>query len=415
MRDGSGRRRWRDGGWWRDGGLWRGAGSGSRRDWLVAAGVAVLVLLGSRTAPPGRTELDPGGYLLLLVAALTLAFRRRSPRLVLGVVTAGLLAYQVRGYPGVIPAVPVLVALYAAVRAGHRRAALVAVGVVLVGGIGGEVLFRGGGAESSDAVERWILLVGWMLAACTLAEVIRHREAYLAEVERRAADAERTREETARRRADEERLRIARELHDSLTHSISIIKVQAGVAVHLARKRNEPIPDALLAIQQASGEAIRELRATLEVLRGDDERPGTGLDRLEHLVGGARRAGLPVTVRIIGEPRSLPAPVDRAAYRIIQEALTNVARHAGPAQVAVELDYGTESLAVRVDDDGRGSGRPRDTDGNDGNSRDSGVAPGVGLVGMRERVTALGGSLRAGPRDGGGFAVHADLPCGAAS
>ncbi|MGX7672953.1 sensor histidine kinase [Plantactinospora sp. DSM 117369] len=393
MRDGS-RRGW-----------WRGTAT-TQRDWLVAAGVAVLVLLGARTAPPGRVDLDLGGYLLLLLAAATLAFRHRSPRLVLGVATACLLGYQLRGYPGVIPAVPVLFVLYAAVRAGHRRAAFVALGAVLVGGFAGEVALGGGAESPSDVFQRWFLLVGWMVAACTLAEVARHRQAYLEEVEQRAADAERTREETARRRADEERLRIARELHDSLTHSISIIKVQAGVAVHLARKRDEPIPDALLAIQQASGEAIRELRATLEVLRSDDDNPGTGLDRLEHLVGGARRAGLPVTVRITGQPRTLPAPVDRAAYRIIQEALTNVARHAGPATAAIELDYRAESLTVRVDDDGSGNGS-----GNGG----SDAVPGVGLVGMRERVAALGGSLHAGPRDGGGFAVRADLPCGAAA
>ncbi|GAA3749969.1 histidine kinase [Plantactinospora mayteni] len=387
MRDGSGR------GWWRS--TWV-----TWRDWFVAAGVAVLVLLGARTAPPGRLELDPGGYLLLLLGAATLAFRHRAPRLVLGAATAGLLGYQLRGYPGVIPAVPVLFALYAAVRVGHRRSAFVALGVVLVGGFVGEMALGAGDQAPPDVFQRWFLLVGWMVAACTLAEVTRHRQAYLAEVERRATDAERTREETARRRADEERLRIARELHDSLTHSISIIKVQAGVAVHLARKRDEPIPDALLAIQQASGEAIRELRATLEVLRSDDDNRGTGLDRLEYLVGGARRAGMPVTVRVTGEPRTLPAPVDRAAYRIIQEALTNVARHAGPASAAIELDYRAESLTVRVDDDGRGNG-------------ESDAVPGVGLVGMRERVAALGGSLHAGPRDGGGFAVRADLPCGA--
>ncbi|MFY1692194.1 sensor histidine kinase [Plantactinospora sp. WMMB782] len=413
MREGSGRGRWL--GWW------RGAGA-ARRGWLVATGVAVLVLLGARTAPPGRVALDLGGCLLLLAAAAALAFRHRSPRLVLGVTTACLLGYQLQGYPGVIPAVPVLLALYAAVRAGHRRAALVAVGIILAGGFVGEatlgsVLVRGDAAPGfaaeapPDVFQRWFLLVGWMVAAGTLAEVARHRQAYLSEVERRAADAERSRDETARRRADEERLRIARELHDSLTHSISIIKVQAGVAVHLARKRDEPVPDALLAIQQASGEAIRELRTTLEVLRSDEDNPGTGLDRLEQLVGGARRAGLPVTVRVTGEPRALPAPVDRAAYRIIQEALTNVARHAGPAAAVIELDYRADALTVRVDDDGRGS----DDGGGNGDGPGAGVSvvPGVGLVGMRERVTALGGSLHAGPRDGGGFCVRADLPCGA--
>ncbi|MFC6023684.1 sensor histidine kinase [Plantactinospora solaniradicis] len=378
---------------------WRGGS----RDWLVAFGVAVLVLLGAATAQPGRIPLDAAGCLLLVLSATALAVRRRTPRLVLGITTVCLLVYQARGYPGVVPAVPTMFALYATVQAGHRRLAGTAIGAILVGGFTAEVVLSSGGQAAPDAFQRWFLLIGWMVAASVAAEVARQRQAYLEQVEQRAADAERTREETARRRADEERLRIARELHDSLTHSISIIKVQAGVAVHLARKRDEPVPEALLAIQQASGEATRELRATLEVLRSDGDQPGSGLDRLANLVEGARKAGLPVVVKVGGDQRPLPAPVDRAAYRIIQEALTNVTRHAGAATVAVELDYRDDALAVRVDDDGRGTVA-------DGGG--ASVVPGVGLVGMRERVTALGGSLHVGPRDGGGFGVRAELPLG---
>jgi signal transduction histidine kinase len=173
------------------------------------------------------------------------------------------------------------------------------------------------------------------------------------------------------------------------------------VAIHLARKRDEPVPEALLAIEQAGGEAMRELRATLEVLRGDEE-TGSGLDRLDHLVEGARRAGLPIRVDVTGDPRDLPAPVGRAAYRIIQEALTNVRRHAGPkATASVRLGYHQGEFTVRVDDDGPGSPAA------------DGSGTGVGLRGMRERVAALGGSLEAGPADGGGFRVHARLPLGA--
>jgi signal transduction histidine kinase len=305
---------------------------------------------------------------------------------------ACLLAYQAFGYPGYSAVLPVLFALYATVRAGRRAAAGAAIGAVLVVGFAAERAFGEPAEVPGVAVQRWFLLIGWMVAASVLAEVFR-------QLERRAVDAERNQEEVARRRADEERLRIARELHDSLTHSISIIKVQAGVAVHLARKRDEPVPAALIAIQEASGEAMRELRSTLEVLRGD---PTACLGRLDDLVEGTRRIGLPVTVQVSGEPRALPEPVDRAAYRIVQEALTNVTRHAGAATATVHVGYRADVLTVRVDDDGCGGAAVTGP-------------PGVGLAGMRERVSALGGSLRAGPRDGGGFQVHAELPIGAPS
>ena len=176
---------------------------------------------------------------------------------------------------------------------------------------------------------------------------------HLRDAVRRAEEAERTKDETARRKAVEERLRIARELHDSLTHSISVIQVQAGVAVHLARKRGEEVPSALLAIEEAGADAARELRATLSVLRGDGG-DGSGLGQLDSLVARARAAGLPVTVTVTGTKRPLPPEVDQAAYRIVQEALTNVTRHAGPARASVHLHYTPQTLAVIVDLDGQG-------------------------------------------------------------
>ncbi|MET0417591.1 MAG: histidine kinase, partial [Actinoplanes sp.] len=224
----------------------------------------------------------------------------------------------------------------------------------------------------------------------------------LRQAERRADEAERTREEIARRRADEERLRIARELHDSLTHQISIIKVQAEVAVHLARRRGEPVPEALLAIREAGREASRELRATLEALRDDGRDPPRGLDHLPELVQRARMAGLDATLTIEGHRPDVPAAVDRTAYRIVQESLTNVARHAAAATASVRVDYRPDALAIRVDDDGAGT-------------PDTAQTSGVGLLGMRERVTALGGRLSAEPRDEGGFTVHAELPVGPTS
>jgi signal transduction histidine kinase len=203
---------------------------------------------------------------------------------------------------------------------------------------------------------------------------------------------------TGLRRAREERRLIARELHDSLTHNISLIKVQAGIAVHLARQRGEPVPDTLLAIQEASSEAMRELRATLSVLRdSDDTSTATGLDDLSGLIDRVRSAGLSAALTINGERRTLPTEVDRTVYRIVQEALTNVSRHADASTAVVEIIYHPHAVGVRVDDNGRARpGTP--------------LTPGIGLTGMRERVTALGGRLSTGPRDEGGFTVQADFP-----
>jgi signal transduction histidine kinase len=243
-----------------------------------------------------------------------------------------------------------------------------------------------------------------------MAVTFRMWQLHVREVEERAEVAERTKDEAARRRAMEERLRIARELHDSLTHSISVVQVQAGVAVHLARKRGEDVPPALLAIQEAGTDAARELRATLGVLRSDEDGDGSGLSQLDNLVARARAAGLPVTVTVTGAQRPLPPEADQAAYRIVQEALTNVSRHAGAASASVHLHYTPGTLSIQVDDDGKGQVTSTGT----GNGvRASG--PGLGLVGMRERVSALGGQLQAGPRDAGGFRVRAELPARAPS
>jgi signal transduction histidine kinase len=247
----------------------------------------------------------------------------------------------------------------------------------------------------------WVISVGGMAVALGMWRL------HLREVEQRAEEAERTRDEVARRRAVEERLRIARELHDSLTHSISVIQVQAGVAVHLARKRGDEVPPALLAIHEAGADAARELRATLGVLRSDEHGSsencdGSGLSQLDGMVTRARSAGLPVTVTVTGTRRPLPPAVDQAAYRILQEALTNTSRHAGSAgggqvNASVLLHYAQDTLTVQVNDDGDGVGA-------------TSAGPGLGLIGMRERVSALGGRLHTGPREGGGFQVRAELP-----
>jgi signal transduction histidine kinase len=262
----------------------------------------------------------------------------------------------------------------------------------------------------TDRDRRGFYAAGWIISAGVMAVTFRMWQLHVREVEQRAEEAERTRDEAAQRRAMEERLRIARELHDSLTHSISVIQVQAGVAVHLTRKRGEEVPSALLAIQEAGADAVRELRATLGVLRSEEDGDGSGLCQLDSLVARARAAGLPVTVTVTGAKRPLPPEVDQAAYRIVQEALTNVSRHAvwagggGQVSASVHLHYAPGALSIEVDDDGTGtSAGPRPS------------GPGLGLVGMRERVSALGGRLQAGPRDGGGFQVRAELPARAPS
>jgi signal transduction histidine kinase len=246
-------------------------------------------------------------------------------------------------------------------------------------------------------------MAGWGISAGVMLVTVRMWQLHVQEVEQRAEEAERTRDEAAQRRAMEERLRIARELHDSLTHSISVICVQSGVAVHLARKRGEDVSPALLAIQEASTDAARELRTTLSVLRSEDNSDGSGLCQLESLVSRARAAGLPVTVTVTGTERTLPQPVDQAAYRIVQEALTNVSRHAGPACATVELRYAEGAFSVLVVDDGAGTAA-------DDAAELRPAAHGLGLLGMRERVTALGGKLHAAPREGGGFRVRAVFP-----
>jgi signal transduction histidine kinase len=256
---------------------------------------------------------------------------------------------------------------------------------------------------------------GWLISAGVMAVTFRMWQLHVREVEERAQEAERTRDEVALRRAVEERLRIARELHDSLTHSISVIQVQAGVAVHLARKRGEEVPPALLAIEEAGTDAARELRATLGVLRAADDCDGSGLAHLDSLVSRARAAGQPVTLTVSGDARPLPPEVDQAAYRIVQEALNNVSRHAGRASACVRLAYDSVTLTVQVDNDDDGPVRPAAPPPPGRAAAGLSQGPGLGLIGMRERVSALGGRLHAGPQADGGFRVRAELPVPAPS
>ncbi|GGV85793.1 two-component sensor histidine kinase [Streptomyces gelaticus] len=357
-------------------------------DWAIAVGVVAALLVTGLSGQRSDTDLALLGYVLLTTGGLALGVRRRAPVVVLAVTGLSAVGYQAAGFD--VPAVAYLFAVYAAVRAGHRTVTVAASVVMLAllplaalaAGLHntGEVL-----AHARDALE-----IAWLIAAGAAGEALR-------QAEQRADEAERTREETARRRADEERLRIARELHDSLTHQISVIKVQAEVAVHVARRLGDEVPPSLLAIQEAGREASRELRATLEALRDDDTTPPRGLDDVSELVDRARTFGLDATLTIEGQRHDVPTAVDRTVYRIVQESLTNVARHAEAATTSVRIDFRPESLVIRVDDDGKATSATV-------------PVPGLGLLGMRERVTALGGRLRAEPRGEGGFTIQAELP-----
>ncbi|MET9373706.1 sensor histidine kinase [Streptomyces sp. NPDC002992] len=357
-------------------------------DWVIAVGVAATLLVTGVSGHPSGTGLDLLGLALLAAGGLALAARRRAPVPVLVVTGLCAVGYQAAGLD--VPVVAYLFAVYAAVRAGHRTVTVVA-SVAMLAALPLAALASGlHDTGEAFAQARGALELAWLIAAGAAGEALR-------QAERRADEAERTREETARRRADEERLHIARELHDSLTHQISVVKVQAEAAVHVARKRGEEVPQALLAIQEAAREATRELRATLEALRDDDTTPPHGLDHIPELVERARTTGLEATLTIAGRPHDVPAAVDRTAYRIVQESLTNIARHAAATTASVHIDYRPDVLAVQVDDDGTATAGSAPT-------------PGVGLLGMRERVTALGGRLRAEPRDDRGFTVRAELP-----
>jgi len=368
---------------------------------LALAAVAVISVVGVTVQiepSDGERPLDALARLCLVAAPGALAGRRRWPLAAVAVVTAALAVYAGRGYPGGPVFVTLFVALYSLAMSRDRRVAFGAAGVsagllVLVGELAG----TGPGLLH-------LVFVGWAAAAVFLGSAVRSRREHLAAVEQRARDLEQSREEEARRRVAEERLRIAQELHDSVAHTMATINVQAGVAAHVIGRHPDRARDALVVIQQASGEVLDELAALLGLLRVDGEggatrAPTPGTDQLDALVESTRRAGLQVDLRVERDLADVAQPVGVALYRIVQESLTNVVRHARPgARATVTVTDGADGgLCVEVVDDGTGS----DAD-------NSGA--GVGIVGMRERATATGGTLDAGPRPEGGFAVRAVWP-----
>lgn len=362
--------------------------------YVGAAVVGAIQLIGTYLAShhqTGNRRFDAIAILLLIVGPAALVLRRRYPAPVLGFVLATTVCYVVLNYPRGPIFLALIVAFFTAVMRGQRGAAIAAL-------VAGYVSFLWlGYLVGVDKAPSWAEALGlgaWLLLLGAVAEAVRGRR-------ERAMEFGRVRREEARRRASEERLRIARELHDVLAHNISLMNVQAGVALHLMDEQPEQARSALTTIKQASNEALTELRSVLDVLRQQDEAPprspAPGLSDVDRLIANSEGAGVEITKQIAGSPRPLPARTDLAAFRIIQEALTNVRRHAASAHVTVGISYGPSALTVRVDDDG--SAVPE-------NPADGGN----GIPGMRERAAALGGEVHAGPRAEGGFRVEARLP-----
>ncbi|MFF8523978.1 sensor histidine kinase [Streptomyces werraensis] len=383
--------------------------AGRGREGAVVAAAFVVCLLGGTVRVEDTLTAPPlAGWLLALVSCAVLPARRRRPLAVLAATTAAGVAAQPLGLvlsPPVIA--PALVAAYACALGlpGERRAAGAAVlaAVALLAGsvpLDGNLSWRDASRMGSVAAAP---LVAWLVG-----HAVRTRRAYLAAVEERARRAEESRELEARRRVAEERVRIARELHDLVAHQITLANAQATVAAHFFDSRPEQTRVSLRELVETTGHALDELRATVGLLRqtGDadtaaGEGPAPGLARLPDLLESFRRAGLEVAVRQQGRARALPPGVDLTAYRIVQEALTNVTKHAAGRGARVGLDWGGGLLTVTVADDGGAPGGPPAL---------SDRPPGYGLIGMRERAAAVGGELTAGSRPEGGFLVTARLP-----
>jgi signal transduction histidine kinase len=345
--------------------------------------------------PPGSAAAHMPDVALLLVAlaCLVLAGRFRWPLTVLAISSSAVLIYTALGYVSGAALIAPPIALYAvALRSTPRRA--------IIGGVAAMGALMAASALANPWNEitagGFYIIPGLFVLACFGGIAVANRRAYVSSIQARAEDA-------AGRRIDEERLRIARELHDVVAHTMATINVQASAAAHVAAQRPQAAVDALGVIKSVSKDGLRELRAILNVLRQTDEPdapfPAPGLAQIGDLIASAKTAGLPVTLTVTGSPGPLPSEVDLAAYRIVQESLTNAIRHAGPASATVSLGFTGTELAVEIADNGLGSPVAAESSGG-----------GHGLPGMRERAASVGGALDAGPARGGGFRVTARLP-----
>jgi signal transduction histidine kinase len=373
-------------------------------DWALALGLAVLLQIEVWTIDPSHAPGDVGSDVYSsaerafaaavgLVLTLSLAWRRRTPLAVLGLAIAVSVVANVVAMleAATTPAVALAIAAYSVgAHTEGRRASIGALGVA--------ALIAVNAAQNAFGD---LLLIAMILGGAWLAgRAIRYRRDRERTLERLTVDLEREREEKARAAVAEERVRIARELHDVVAHAISVIVLQArGGRRSLATDPGET-REALDTIEATGSQALAEMRRLLGMLRRDDEQialaPQPSLRYLDALAAKVREAGLPVDLSVEGEPIELPPGVDLSAYRIVQEALTNALKHAGPATARVVVRYRENDLELEIADTGLGMGA------NDGE--------GHGLVGMRERVSLYGGRIEAGPRNGGGFAVRARLP-----
>ncbi|WP_201300546.1 sensor histidine kinase [Streptomyces sp. HF10] len=396
-------------------------------DAALAAAVLVCMVAGSFAAPSDDQGVtwdvrSPGvlSLLLMLLAAVALVFRRRAPRTVLALTGTFSVVECVTGDPRAPVTMSAVVALYT-VAATTDRTTTFRVGLLTMTVLTAAAMLAG---PLPWYAQENLGVLAWTGIGATAGDAVRSRRAVVQAIRERAERAERTREEEARRRVAEERLRIARDLHDVVAHHIALVNVQAGVAAHVMDKRPDQAKEALAHVREASRSALNELRATVGLLRqsGDPEaptEPAPGLSLLEELAGTFRSAGLPVEVARADQDTRLPAAVDLAAYRIVQEALTNVRKHAGAgARAEVSVVRVGRDIEITVVDDGAGAAPGPDAHPEHDPERDPEGVPGPvpetggghGLLGMRERVSALGGTLSTGPRYGGGFRVHAILP-----
>ena len=340
---------------------------------------------------------------LLLIQTVPLLWRRRRPSLVLLLVACAFGAKVLLGLNPGVAGLGLLIAMYSV--AAYEQLRLRLVFLVLAGCafLAGFVAFGISGNPRSFAITVPSL---FFVAAWLIGDYLRTRRAYVAQLEERAARMEGERDQVRRLAADEERARIARELHDVVAHDVSVIAIQAGAARAVQATRPEAAAQALGLIETTARETLIELNRLLGVLRGNigaapDRRPQPGMGQLGVLVEELRAAGLAVEVLVEGQSRPLPPAVDLSAYRILQEATTNVLKHARASRVEIRVQYSERVLALDVRDDGKGRGEQQP------------ASSGHGLIGMRERVALFGGELRAGPEPGGGFGVHARLPLGA--
>ena len=369
-------------------------------DGLLALLIAIVSLPAILPTVEGsRRDADGWSLALILLMTLPIAYRRIAPDVVMMTTGVATVTYYALGYPDTLAALGTLIALYSIAAHGNRKIAVQAlIGTVI--GLSISVLVTELGELTLQILISNYIIYG---TAWVIGDNMRTRRAYTQELEARANQLERERETQSREAVIEERRRIAREMHDVVAHTVSVMVVQAGAARRIIESKPEQARDALTSIETTGRQALTEMRRLTGVLRREEESyktPQPGLGYLEKLIDQTREAGLPVEVTIEGQPYELPQGADLSAFRIVQEALTNSLKHAGPSHASVCIKYSPNKLELRVTDDGRGAAE----------RLSNGSVAGHGLVGMRERVAMFGGDLKSGPLPGGGYEVQATLP-----